>query len=75
MLAQICHRQLEFFLSTRPDDYMGEIKDWDEAEKDLNAALKKEDVKFEIKEKDEQKNCFYNFNFYCCGWCGYFFGF
>ena len=42
----------EFFLSTRPDDHMGEIKDWDEAEKDLNAALKKEGVKFEIKEKD-----------------------
>ena len=42
----------EFFLSTRPDDYMGEIKDWDEAEKDLHSALKKEDVKFEIKDKD-----------------------
>ena len=42
----------EFFLSTRPDDYMGEIKDWDEAEKDLNEALKKEGVKFEIKDKD-----------------------
>ena len=42
----------EFFLSTRPDDFMGEIKDWDEAEKDLEDALKKEKVKFEIKEKD-----------------------
>jgi threonyl-tRNA synthetase len=42
----------EFFLSTRPEDFMGEIKDWDEAEKDLTAALKKENVKFEIKEKD-----------------------
>jgi threonyl-tRNA synthetase len=42
----------EFFLSTRPDDFMGEIKDWDEAEKDLEAALKKENVAFEIKEKD-----------------------
>ena len=42
----------EFFLSTRPDDFIGEVRDWDEAEKDLNAALKKEDVKFEIKEKD-----------------------
>lgn len=42
----------EFFLSTRPDDFMGEIKDWDEAEKDLNAALKNEKVKFEIKDKD-----------------------
>ena len=42
----------EFFLSTRPDDFIGEVKDWDEAEKDLNAALKKEGVKFEIKGKD-----------------------
>ena len=42
----------EFFLSTRPDDFMGEIKDWDEAEKDLETALKKEGVNFEIKEKD-----------------------
>ena len=42
----------EFFLSTRPDDFMGEIKDWDEAEKDLEDALKKEKVKFEVKEKD-----------------------
>jgi threonyl-tRNA synthetase len=42
----------EFFLSTRPNDYMGEIKDWDEAEKDLDSALKKEGVKFEIKDKD-----------------------
>lgn len=42
----------EFFLSTRPEDFMGEIKDWNEAEKDLEAALKKENVKFEVKEKD-----------------------
>lgn len=42
----------EFFLSTRPEDFMGEIKDWDVAEKDLKSALEKEKVKFEIKEKD-----------------------
>lgn len=42
----------EFFLSTRPEDFMGEIKDWDEAEKDLEGALKKAKVKYEVKEKD-----------------------
>jgi threonyl-tRNA synthetase len=41
-----------FYLSTRPEDYMGEIRDWDEAEKDLKAALKHEKVKYEVKEKD-----------------------
>ncbi len=44
--------QPEFFLSTRPEDFMGEIKDWDEAEKNLEDALKEEKVKYEIKEKD-----------------------
>lgn len=42
----------EFFLSTRPEDFMGEIKDWDEAEKSLEDALKEEKVQYEIKEKD-----------------------
>ncbi len=42
----------EFFLSTKPDDFMGKEKDWEEAEKNLENALKKEDIKFEIKEKD-----------------------
>jgi len=42
----------EFFLSTRPDDFMGEEKDWKEAEKNLKNALQKENIKFEIKEKD-----------------------
>jgi len=42
----------EFFFSTRPEDYMGEIKDWDEAEKNLENALKKEKAKYKLKEKD-----------------------
>ncbi len=42
----------EFFLSTRPENFMGEIRDWDEAEKDLESALKHEKVKYEVKEKD-----------------------
>ena len=42
----------EFFFSTRPNNFTGEIKDWDEAEKDLKNALEKEKVEYEIKEKD-----------------------
>ncbi len=42
----------QFFLSTRPEDFMGNVEDWDKAEKDLEEALKKEKVEFEIKEKD-----------------------
>lgn len=42
----------EFFLSTKPDDFMGKEKDWEEAEKNLENALRKEKIKFEIKEKD-----------------------
>jgi len=41
-----------FYFSTRPDNFMGEIKDWSEAEKDLENALKKEKVRYEIKERD-----------------------
>jgi threonyl-tRNA synthetase len=42
----------EFFLSTKPDDFMGKEKDWKEAEKNLENALEKENIKFKIKEKD-----------------------
>lgn len=42
----------EFFLSTRPDDFMGEIPTWNKAEKNLQKALEKERVKYGIKEKD-----------------------
>ena len=42
----------EFFLSTRPDDFMGKKKTWDDAEKNLRNALKKEKVDYTIKEKD-----------------------
>ncbi len=42
-----------FFLATRPDDnFMGEIKTWDKAEKNLANALKKENIDYELKEKD-----------------------
>jgi threonyl-tRNA synthetase len=42
----------EFFLSTRPDDFMGDKKDWDRAEKNLTHSLEKERIEFKIKEKD-----------------------
>ncbi|MDI6778267.1 MAG: threonine--tRNA ligase [Patescibacteria group bacterium] len=41
-----------FFLSTRPDDFMGKKSEWDKAEKNLANALKKEKIKYEVKEKD-----------------------
>ena len=42
----------KFFLSTRPDDYIGDIKDWDKAEKDLHEALKEKNISYGLKEKD-----------------------
>lgn len=41
-----------FFLSTRPDDFIGEISTWDKAEADLREALQSENIEFGIKEKD-----------------------
>lgn len=41
-----------FYLATRPDQAMGDKKTWDEAEADLETALKDAKVKFEIKPKD-----------------------
>lgn len=42
----------EFYLSTKPDKAMGDTKLWQEAEKDLEEALKKSKVKYGVKEKD-----------------------
>jgi len=42
----------EFFLSTRPDDFIGEISTWNKAEINLKNALIKEKIKYGIKEKD-----------------------
>ena len=42
----------KFFLSTRPDDYIGDLKDWDQAEKDLREALEERGIKYGLKEKD-----------------------
>lgn len=43
---------LSFNLATRPENSMGDPKVWIEAEKDLESALKKAKVKYQIKEKD-----------------------
>ena len=42
----------EFFFSTRPDDFMGEIPIWNKAEENLKNALKKEKIIYGVKEKD-----------------------
>jgi threonyl-tRNA synthetase len=42
----------KFYLSTRPDDYIGDLKDWDQAEKDLREALDDRGIKYGLKEKD-----------------------
>ncbi len=42
----------KFYLSTRPEDFMGEIKTWDKAENDLKKALKSKCLEYDLKEKD-----------------------
>ena len=39
-------------LSTRPDDYMGDLKDWEFAEAELQAALKERGIDYDINEGD-----------------------
>lgn len=43
---------LSFNLATRPENSMGDPKVWSKAEKDLESALKKTKVKYQIKEGD-----------------------
>src|SRR3989344_3095281 len=40
------------YLSTRPDDFMGDLKSWNEAEKSLKEAMKEQGLPRIIKEKD-----------------------
>lgn len=42
----------EVELSTRPDDFVGEIENWDKAEEGLRAALAVKGVKYEVNEGD-----------------------
>lgn len=44
--------QPRFFLATRPDDFMGDLKLWEKAEKALAFALKKNKLTYELKSKD-----------------------
>ncbi|MDO5561503.1 MAG: threonine--tRNA ligase [bacterium] len=44
--------QPEYFLSTRPDDFMGEINTWNRAEANLIEALTKQGISYALKEKD-----------------------
>eukprot|EP01080_Neovahlkampfia_damariscottae_P000388 gene388-6802_t len=44
--------QLNFFISTRPDKFIGTIEKWDQAESSLKDALSKMNCTFEIKEGD-----------------------
>ncbi len=44
--------QPEYFLSTRPDDFMGEIETWNKAEANLIEVLTKREINYALKEKD-----------------------
>ncbi len=44
--------KVKLYLSTRPDDYMGDIETWNKAEKELEESLKKSGFDYGIKEKD-----------------------
>lgn len=42
----------QYFLSTRPDDFMGEIETWNRAESDLINVLTSKGITYDLKEKD-----------------------
>ena len=44
--------ETHFFLSTMPDDHLGEVRTWQEAENALKQALESEGLSYELKEKD-----------------------
>ncbi len=43
---------VKLYLSTRPDDFMGDIESWDRAEKELKEVLEASGFPFGVKEKD-----------------------
>lgn len=45
-------KNVKLFLSTRPDDFMGDIESWNKAEEDLKAVLDASEFDYGIKEKD-----------------------
>ncbi len=42
----------QFYLATMPEDHLGEEKTWRAAEKELAAALKSQNILYELKDKD-----------------------
>lgn len=56
MIREVYHRfnfeDLEVFLSTRPDQYLGALETWERAEAALAASLEKRNVAYEISEGD-----------------------
>ena len=56
MLREVYHRfnfeDLEVYLSTRPDQYLGALETWERAEAALAASLEKRNVAYEISEGD-----------------------
>ncbi len=56
MLREVYHRfnfeDLEVYLSTRPDQYLGALETWERAEAALAASLEKRKVAYEISEGD-----------------------
>lgn len=46
------HFKYKVFLSTRPEDFMGEIADWDQAEAGLKQALDETGIAYQINEGD-----------------------
>lgn len=52
MFYRLFDLDYKFYLSTRPDDYMGEIALWDQAEKALANALDDNHIPFKINPKD-----------------------
>lgn len=43
---------VHLYLSTRPDDFMGDISTWNQAEDELRSVLATSEIKYGIKEKD-----------------------
>jgi threonyl-tRNA synthetase len=56
LLRQFGFNELDVYLSTRPEKYVGELSDWELATAALENSLKKSDVKYEI---DSGEGVFY----------------